>query len=296
MALVEIEAVFEPHDNPNISQNYSPPRTIQIGMNDSSHNASLTMHTMQGSFVDDLSSRPAPSSPGGFPPRIPVPALSVEGDLSQADDYSVSMSIRSSLTKSRPIKPHLLRLKKHWTLASCCVCKSSITAKNSYHCEVCSIDCCADCNVQVDVQLPCGSDLATRARQAAIQNKLTFDSILNVVAPMDESVALQQKLAKVNEERVLETTQRMQGGDQALNGENRIGTMKLEFSQAVVFGSAVPGDSFDIADMLQTDAKLRTGDYYIRVSWTGSPTTRRTMTIQHTARPTFDSEEMLFNV
>ena len=64
---------------------------------------------------------------------------------------------------------------------------SGLWTQIALRCEVCKVDCCDDCRLQVDIQLPCESDVAVKAVDDAIQNRLTFDKLLNVIAPFDDS-------------------------------------------------------------------------------------------------------------
>jgi hypothetical protein len=66
----------------------------------------------------------------------------------------------------------------------------------AWRCEACSVDCCNDCRLQVDVQLPCGSDAAMAAVKDAIQNRMTVEKLLNAVAPMDDKRLQQQQHKK----------------------------------------------------------------------------------------------------
>lgn len=213
------------------------------------------------------------------------------------DDSSVHSMHSSIKGRLAPTKPHLLRVATHWTPASCCVCKRSLLSgilSKSYHCEECGIDCCGDCRLHVDVQLPCGSDLALKARDAAVQNNLTVDKILNVVAPIpeddssqkgDKPKAFAQRMASLADSQVGEDIE-----------ENRIGVMKFEFDRAVIYASTFPAHS-DVDELHKNKTlPVRAGDYYIRVSWTAGPDTKRTRTIQNTGRPKFESQEMRFNV
>ena len=86
-------------------------------------------------------------------------------------------------------KPHLLRYKKFWKPASCAQCSTSLLGwrKISFRCEACGLDCCSDCRVHLDVQIPCGSAKATEIVKNAFQNKLTVSKFLEAMAPVDKT-------------------------------------------------------------------------------------------------------------
>jgi hypothetical protein len=327
--LVELEAVFEPvYDNEDNSQREEEEPFLLMESSMLSR-TSDTMHTAGGtiSLLDEI----APISPrrlqkqssiasasitsrfddrsetdgggdGGkfvqFPPRKPASSKASASITSRFDDpLDIDLSVSHHTMKrggDGKLKLHHLGLKSNWTLTSCNVCKSSILpspfAKTKlYHCEVCGIYCCDDCRISVEVKLPCGSDLAKQAREEAAQSMLSVDKILNVLAPVDASAA---KRPSSNKRRTSMVDYWQE------EEKDRIGTMKLEFIGALVFEEALPANS-NATELLRknNDAiKLRTGDYYIRVSWTGSPRTSRTPLTQNTGRPRFEAEEMRFNV
>lgn len=282
--LIQIEATFEPADS------------IKLGLPDLADDPEVeSTVSVDKALVEEESSRPTASVPSSPKVQLEEPSRS---------DVSLSLdSRRKGLTKAVPSKPHMLRLIKFWTPANCCVCNQSITSglwtKKAYHCEECGVDCCSDCQLHVDIQLSCGSDMARRAKEKSIQNTFTLSNILHFVAPVDAS--LHEKLL---EETALPSTPSVtKGGNTIVASSSRIdeegrgiGTLKLNFVQAHVFEDHLPAETEHSTVIDREGARFRSGDYYIRIAWTGSQKTARTRTIQGTGRPRFESGEMNFNV
>ena len=100
-----------------------------------------------------------------------------------------SVGTGGSYILSQRNKSHLLRVQSLWVPAACAVCNSVIVGwKSAYRCEACNIDCCKDCQLQVDLQMPCGSSEAAASVAASFHNKLTMQNIMNVMAPWDEPI------------------------------------------------------------------------------------------------------------
>ena len=72
-----------------------------------------------------------------------------------------------------------------------------------------------------------------------------------------------------------------------------VGTMKLEFLRAHVLDEVVAAET-DPTTLL--NRRVRPGEYYVRVSWTGDSKTVRTRTIQSNGRPKLESGWMKFVV
>jgi hypothetical protein len=165
------------------------------------------------------------------------------------------------------------------------------------------VDCCNDCRLQVDVQLPCGSDAAERAQSDAIQNRLTVENIINAMAPPASSNGdVQPPFEK------LEAEPRRPGGRSdslsttakntfAMTGdhtETGIGTMSFEFIRASVFDKALSPEMFN--EPTEGKIQVKKGDYFIRVSSSTGPESKRTRTMQNTGRLKFDAGEIKFNM
>jgi hypothetical protein len=282
--LIQIEAMFEPAESikrgpPNPADDLEVESTASVDR----------------SLVEDDTSQPPPSQESN--PKS-------QREKSFRSDVSFSLdSRRKGETKPVPSKPHLLRLTKFWTPANCCVCNRSISSviwtKKAYHCEECGVDCCSDCQLHVDIQLSCGSDLAQRAVAKSIQNTLTLINIMNVLAPVDESVhgKLEEETAPPSASPVSKDKRTIITSSSRVNEEGRgIGTLKLDFVQAHLFEDHLSAETERNFDIDRKGARFRSGDYYVRIAWTGSEKTARTRTIQGTGRPRFESGEMCFNV
>ena len=209
-------------------------------------------------FVDDASSRAAPS-----------------------------ISVQSMYKAAQ----HRFGVKTFRTPAACCVCRKSIMSvllkTKAFHCEQCGVDCCADCHLQVDVKLPCGSYSAQEAVARVIQNKLSVDKIMRVVAPV----------VKPKQEEVVQSGNTTRVGSESSIGESMgIGTLSLQFIQAFALGKPCRPDSDLNVLLRKNNITFVTGDYYMRVTAIESGDTARTHMIQNSGRPKFEPEEFLLNV
>jgi hypothetical protein len=282
--LIQIEATFEPAES------------IKVGLPDLANDLEVdSTASVDRALVEEESSRPTASVASG-------PKLQLE-DPSRSDISTSLDSRRKGQAKAVPSKPHMLRLIKFWTPANCCVCNQSIASglwtKKAYHCEECGIDCCGDCQLHVDIQLPCGSDLARRAVEKSIQKTFTMSNILHFVAPVDESLSkkLQDETALPSAPSVSKGETTIVASSSRIDEEGRgIGILKLNFVQAHVFEDHLPAETEHSTVIDREAARFRSGDYYIRIAWTGTQKTARTRTIQGTGRPRFESGEMRFNV
>jgi hypothetical protein len=186
--------------------------------------------------------------------------------------------------------PHLLRLVSFWVPSSCGVCSTVLFGRNKgFQCEECSIECCRDCRLHVDLQIPCGSDAARIAAEKSEHGKMSIANILSVVAP-DEAFE-RNKDSNMEMKSVLsekESIEATSGG---------IGSIKLKFIRAVIFEKTLASDTDpDVVFAENTKGRLCRGDYYARVSISSSNKTGRTPTIQNTGMPIFGSVEMRFIV
>lgn len=167
------------------------------------------------------------------------------------------------------------------TPATCCSCQKPINWRTAFQCELCKIDCCQDCRVQVDLSVPCGSQKAKQLAAAAIQNKFTVDNVLNIIAPTDHLPAVASpNVSPVNSAKQVSVT-------------GSIGKLKLQLLQAYVLVDSISA----LADPQQVLEKelYRPGDYYVRIHGTE---TVRTRTIQQSnGQPNLqDNGELVFVV
>lgn len=302
LPLIQLEAMFMPSgtdDEHGEDQN----ALQQAATHDSSVNDEDEFHDTindEASTVDQFS-LPARQDDNSI---MTGAVLQVAGDESfRAPTLRSGATISTHMTASAS-KQHLLRIKSFWVPAKCSVCSKVMVGKNSgFRCEVCSLDCCKDCRLNVDIELPCGSDAAAKVVQGSIQNKLSVGQIMNMVAP-DESFQAQEQAEKSDKELAAEDsngTQYNQLSSMEGSAEEAIGCFKINIMRACVFRSPMAADSdpFDVFD--RTNRRdFRTGDYYLRISLdTGSKDklrSSRTHTIQNTATPKFSTGEMRFNV
>jgi hypothetical protein len=269
--LVEIEAMFEPSRDPNdelaIEEVGAPVDVVEVAQTNS----------YEGSVVEEASV---------------VQTRSGAASALYDDDVSSHMTHSGSMQSYRRLqaKTHRLRLQTFRMPAKCCVCKKSILSglwkMNSFRCEECSVDCCGDCRLQIDIKLPCGSDLARDAVSSAIQNTLSIDKILNILAPVDHS------------NKPAQTTRATPVGfdEKDEEGSAGIGILNLEFVRSFVLQESVPPET-DPAEVLgREQTSFREGDYYMRVTRVGSNDTARTHTIQNTGKPKFEAEQFRLKV
>lgn len=198
-------------------------------------------------------------------------------------------SLRSAYHLHVKSKVHLLKLQSFWRPARCSVCKQSLIGwKRAFRCEACNIDCCADCQLQIDLQIPCGSLLAKNAVENSIQSKMTMERVLKTIAPVEEKFEQQSSVSWNDNATRLVGSPTDKGG---------IGRVRIRVHRASLFQTPLPLETPPVTVFDEANAtNLRYGDYYVRVSCLGSANFKRTRTIQNTARPTFDSPPMVFDV
>lgn len=240
------------------------------------------------------------------------------GENSSVDSLS-GLSWQSNLHRTagpmhKKFQLHLLRLTTFRRPAYCCVCGQNITTvlwkTIALHCEACGVDCCDDCRLQVDLHLPCMSEGAKLAVSAVFQNKVTMDNLMHALAPFDYENDKSQAAIDDLSRRSTTTAARSDSkvSLRLINTENKthpspcnlqaphhrgVGTMKFDFLRAHVLDEAVPAET-DPATLL--DRRVRPGEYYVRVAWTGDTKTVRTRTIQSNGRPKLESGLMQFVV
>ena len=208
-------------------------------------------------------------------------------------DPSTRMDDGSSLRSSYQLKAksnvHLLKLQSFWRPARCSVCKKSLIGwKRAFRCEACNIDCCGDCQLQIDLQIPCGSQVAKAAVEKSIQNKMTIDKVLTTIAPVDEHGSKRRPIGVPVEQ---------DDDSNRFSEKRRIGNFRIQVHRACLFETPLPLETEPITVFDESNyANLRHGDYYVRVSCKGSSSSNRTKTVQNTGKPKFDSPEMVFDL
>jgi hypothetical protein len=220
------------------------------------------------------------------------------------DDDSISKS-SSTLTpalfnfnRSNTVtKSHLLRVRSFWLPTWCSVCASSIISgwTQGFECEACHIFCCRDCQLQVDVRIPCGSELSMIAVKKAQQYQVpSFGQIMTTLAPqldVHHTANLFGSNANPNQQNGQPTFNLLHEG-RSMDG---IGIMNVRILRACLFDKTFPPET-EPNKVFDSDFNLRNCDHYVRISWLGSKESKRTKTVLQTSKPFFDSEEMIFDV
>jgi hypothetical protein len=194
-----------------------------------------------------------------------------------------------------PFQTHMLRVASFWIPATCGVCSTVMLGRNQgFQCEECSIQCCSDCRLHVDLQIPCGSEAARLTAQRTLHNKISVKNILSIVAPDD---AFTQNKHGTSRSDGYDGSQQEPSSEENDEETAGIGCFRLDFVKACVFERPLPADSGpNFVYESKLSRALRIGDYYARVSVSGSPKTARTRTLQNTGMPNFGSSEMTFDV
>ena len=209
-------------------------------------------------------------------------------NASQAQNsVKTKMTLRQMNTKRLTSRPHMFINYSSLRPTYCVLCNTMIVWKlKGYQCEVCRIDCCADCQLRIDVEMPCGSEKAKESVKKLSESKFTLSKIYEAVAPKKEEEG------EHNSEQI--------SVDQTTNtpGERRdwrdgVGTFTIRINKSCLFRIFFPPET-DLNHILgASDRWLRSGDYYARVSWTDSTKTRRTKTVFQSAKPRFDSDDII---
>ena len=128
----------------------------------------------------------------------------------------------------------------------------------------------------MDISLPCGSDIAVRAVSNAIQNKFTIDKILNAVAPPTEVTRNNDTSSNTDSPRLMDDNSdrtipdnidiSIESKDTAMKG---IGILKVSLQRAHILKDPLPAETDPMAIIEQVHPHLRSGDYYIRIHWSG---------------------------
>lgn len=192
----------------------------------------------------------------------------------------------SLLTKKLSSKPHMFRNYAFLRPTSCALCDKLILWKlKGYQCEICGLDCCSDCQLRIDVEMPCGSREVQMNIENSLQSKISLSKFYDIIAPPKTAPTIN---GIRNEEETLDQKQ----SDKS-SWKEGVGTMHLRIKQGCIYSENFPPEA-EIQQILASgDRWLRKGDYYCRVSWTGSTRTKRTKIVFQTSKPKFDSDEML---
>ena len=351
--LIEIEAMFEPavtdvssllHDVTVI-----PPHTTtddddatMTEDHNSEHHDQMAGTTATPALVNTMTDAMEPVLDLDREPWEEHPETDDDG-MSMTSIHTSKTAFTNATTTTCamvPLQQHLLQISSfRFTPAFCCVCGKSLlslsflswnrtiaaesspsSSTSSWRCERCSVDCCDDCRLQVDVSLPCGSDLATTAVSNAIQNKLTIDKILNTVAPTSDgtrtnidvsSDAESPQVVDDHSERTIPDNI-----DVSVDTNNStvqgIGILKICLQRAHILKDPLPAETDPMSIVEKVHPHLRSGDYYVRIHWSGGGdqvvtvgdreqtlTSVRTRTIQRSSGQlnfSFDNEIMRFVV
>ena len=217
-------------------------------------------------------------------------AKTKEYDAEVRDRCETMESVESLTNKHSSTKPHLFRIYSEWRPTYCAIC-SSIIFRHGYRCEVCHLDCCNDCQLRVDIDLPCGSKAAKNVVESLSKSKLTVSKIYSIIAPVNES-AEAKLVSEAEDSSNPESTLTAGTSAQTVVWGKGVGNFKLRIIKACLFQRPFPPEAELSYILKNSDRWLRRGDHYARVSWTDSKETLRTKAAFQTAKPRFDSEEM----
>ena len=210
--------------------------------------------------------------------------------------FSSSTAISTPQKRLRS-RPHHFRVLSSWSGPTWCSVCSTMTVPfrdKSYQCESCNINCCSNCQLTVDVSLPCGSDDATKAAETAKRATITgaLGEVMHVIAPIGEKPeqGLVGDSTDINGDGLIEEREEEWGSP-------RIGSLRIKILQACLYDRPYAPET-DLNYILRKEGRaLRVSNYYARITWTDSGSlSSRTRTVFQTATPNFNSEEMQFNV
>mmetsp|Transcript_14872 Transcript_14872/g.41407 ORF Transcript_14872/g.41407 Transcript_14872/m.41407 type:complete len:1532 (+) Transcript_14872:243-4838(+) len=254
--------------------------------------------------------------------------MTVDTSSFHNDEFSIAASKRTIASSQRTahaatalVKPHLLRAQTYWAPTRCAVCSKLLVGVfrrgAGFRCEVCHIDCCSDCRLHVDLRVPCGSDLASDIVEASFRNKMSPSGLLSYIAPDEAYEQSRQSALEEHSKNRKKSTSSIISSKQSLamtsyktngalsplsaNGEKSsttmegVGRCRFEIVTACLFLQNT--SSLDEISSGTRMPALRKGDYYVRVSMSGSDRSARTPTLQKTGgMPHFRSAEMRFPV
>lgn len=154
--------------------------------------------------------------------------------------------------------------------------------------KACHIFCCKDCQLQVDISIPCGSELSKISVKKAQQYQL--GQVMTTLAPYSaKDTITEQSTMDLN-------GQLPQPNTSTISKIEGVGVLSLRVLNACLFDKAYASDT-EPSDVFEKDsANLRHGDHYVRISWLGSTNSKRTKTVLQAAKPVFDSDVMQFDV
>lgn len=241
-------------------------------------------------------------------------ATSLNEDVSTVVSRRTTVSQKAARAAAALRTPHLLRAQTYWAPAKCAVCSKLLMGifrnGSGFRCEVCSIDCCGDCRLHVDLRVPCGSDLASDIVEASFRNKMSASGLLSLMAP-DEAYEEKREASNhplgnknsvssiISSKQSLSTTAYDSpipiAGTESSPLEG-IGRCRFEITTACIFlkGKKTLNDA---SSEENEKILLRKGDYYVRCSMSGSDRSARTPTLQKTGgMPHFRSAEMRFSI
>jgi hypothetical protein len=234
----------------------------------------------------------------GTPPRLPRFPLpeSPTGSSEVKDTADAPVKEKEtdkelldiSRTGEAPTTPHMLRVASYWVPSACSVCSTILFGnKKGFQCEACSIICCVDCRLNVDLEIPCGSEEARSKVENSIQNRISVKNIMSIVAP-DESYAKSWRVASTDENDLLESSLEPSSHSK-YDGQAGIGCLRIEFQRASLFEQPLlPDESPE--KVFGAKRPTREGEYYARItSSMGSNKTARTRPV-YSGSPHFNSQ------
>ena len=220
-------------------------------------------------------------------PRSPKrPVLPLTEESSPTKQEETEKHIAQSPPEDDPTSPHLLRASSFWIPSACNVCSKILVGRNAgYHCEACSVICCGDCRLNVDLEIPCGSEEARSRVETSMHSKITVSNILSIIAP-DEGYTEKTKIGEASLSRPRTDQHDNPGG---------IGCLRIEFKRATLFEQALPPDESPDA-VFASSRPSRDGEYYARItSSMGGTKMARTRPV-YSGNPHFNSKEIQFLV
>eukprot|EP00984_Skeletonema_dohrnii_P029267 scaffold19714_cov144-Skeletonema_dohrnii-CCMP3373.AAC.1 len=250
--------------------------------------AAISEEDTLGSIPRDFEIRPSPrhSNLQHMPDSI----------YSSVDDESTSLMSGITSRNVASTKPHLLRVRSFWAPAWCAVCSKVITTgwlQGSFECEACHIYCCRDCQLQVDVRIPCGSELSAIAVKKAKKYQISLGQIMTTLAPQDENGKPPDVSGPADTTNLGAVVRSDEDSPRDIKG---IGILNIRVLKACLFDKTYPSETEPSSVFDLDSSNLRSGDHYVRVSWMGSRDSKRTKTVLQASKPVFDSDDMVFDV
>ena len=209
-------------------------------------------------------------------PQLPtLPDLQEESRPEPEIDVQDSLS--EEMTTANEASAHLLRISSFWVPSACHVCSKLLMGYNKgFECEACRTICCEDCRLNVDLELPCGSDEARFKVDSSIRNRMSVGNIMAVVAP-DKVYAEQRKESSVP--LVIEAQE-----------DTSIGSLKFQFRRACLFQQALTPIASP-ETVFRTSHLTREGEYYCRITSSVGGKSIRTRPV-YSGSPHFNSKQL----